>query len=325
MALVIATLIVGGCVGAQRYESLRQQRLGLEVVSESDPIHVPLWVPLGLVEHKSRFACQWDGEGPLAPLRRSEDLDEVVAGVSSDEERARRLMHWTRAQFQPGRPSPYPPPDAMKTLAEIRAGRTGGFCAQYAFVLVQALQSFGQPARVVTIDEHEVVETWLADQRRWTMLDPLFELQVLDESGRSLSAIEIRRARVAGRSVSLLRGNRLGEPFRRYAARYDHIALWIRNAFVSAPENYSDFARYRVWLVRSNEVSPSPESLSTTHYEGLYGPPHDFPVSGTELLTSTIRSRSETRPLIPDSRHATAHVPHRSFGKSPTDSPRRVG
>jgi hypothetical protein len=186
-------------------------------------------------------------------------------------------LHWTRAQFEPGRPDPYPPPDATKTLAEIRAKRTGGFCAQYAFVLVQALQSFGMPARVVTIDSHEVVETWLADQRRWTMLDPLFDLQVIDQGGRSLSAIEIRNARHAGATLAVTAGDRLAESLPRYVARYDRIALWIRNAFVSAPENFTDFDRYRVWLVGSDEVSPSPESLSTTHPEGLYARPATSP------------------------------------------------
>jgi len=210
-------------------------------------------------------------------FRQAENLDAVVGAAASDEERARKLMHWTRAQFEPGRPDPYPPPDAMTTLSEIRAGRTGGFCAQYAFVLVQALQSFGKPARVVTIKEHEVVETWLADQARWTMLDPLFDLQVVDQRGRSLSAIEIRSARHAGETLGVTTGARLDESLRRYAARYDRIALWIRNAFVSAPAKFTDFDRYRVWLVGSDELSPSPESLSTTHPEGLYGPPLDFP------------------------------------------------
>ena len=275
--VVVATIIVAGCIGVFRYQSLRAQRLGLEVGSPSDPIHVPLWVPRAQVRHKTRFACLWDGQAPLASFRRSENLDEVVRGAGSDEERARKLLHWTRAQFEPGRPDPYPPPDAMTTLSEIRAGRTGGFCAQYAFVLVQALQSFGKPARVVTIEEHEVVETWLADQARWIMLDPLFDLQVIDRDGRSLSAIEIRNARQAGERLAVTAGARLGESLRSYAARYDRIGLWIRNAFVSEPENFTDFDRYRVWLVSGNERSPSPESLSTTHHEGLYGPPNDFP------------------------------------------------
>jgi len=275
--LLVATIIVAGCVGVYRYKSLRRRQMGLEVNSPSDPIHVPLWVPPAQVRHKTRFACLWDGQAPLARFRQSENLDAVVGDAASDEERARKLLHWTRAQFEPGRPDPYPPPDAMTTLSEIRAGRTGGFCAQYAFVLVQALQSFGRPARVVTIENHEVVETWLADQARWTMLDPLFDLQVIDQDGRSLSAIEIRNARHAGATLAVTAGDRLAEPLRRYVARYDRIALWIRNAFVSAPVNFTDFDRYRVWLVRSNELSPSPESLSTTHPEGLYGSPNDFP------------------------------------------------
>ncbi len=274
---VVATVIVSGYIGIQWDKSLRRHRMGLELSSPSDPIHVPLWVPRSKVRHKTRFACLWDGQAPLARFRQAENLDAIVLGAASDEERARKLLHWTRAQFEPGRPDPYPPPDAMKTLSEIRAGRTGGFCAQYAFVLVQALQSFGKPARVVTIENHEVVETWLVDQARWTMLDPLFDLQVTDPSGRSLSAIEIRNARHAGAALAVTAGGRLPEPLRKYVARYDRIALWIRNAFVSAPVNFTDFDRYRVWLVHSNEVSPTPESLSTTHPEGLYGAPNDFP------------------------------------------------
>jgi transglutaminase superfamily protein len=275
--LILATIIVSGYIGVQWDKALRRQPMGSEGRSPFDPIHVPLWLPTSQVLHRTRFACVWDGQAPLARFRQAESLDAVVAGAASDEERARKLLHWTREQFEPGRPDPYPPPDAMKTLSEIRAGRTGGFCAQYAFVLVQALQSFGKPSRVVTIVNHEVVETWLQDQGRWTMLDPLFELQVFDSSGRSLSAIEIRNGRNSGATLAITAENRLTEPLRQYVARYDRIALWIRNAFVSAPMNFADFDRYRVWLVRANEVSPTPESLSTTHPEGLYGPPNDFP------------------------------------------------
>jgi len=296
-SLILAAIIVSGCIGVRWAKALPRQPVGLEGESPSDPIHVPLWLPPSQVHHRTRFHCVWDGPAPLARFRQEERLDAVVEGAASDEERARRLMHWTRAQFEPGRPDPYPPPDAMKTLSEIRAGRTGGFCAQYAFVLVQALQSFGKPSRVVTIVNHEVVETWLEDQKRWTMLDPLFELQVLDKSGRSLSAIEIRNGRNSGASLAIAAGNRLTEPLREYAARYDRIALWIRNAFVSAPMNFTDFDRYRVWLVHRNEVSPTPESLSTTHPEGLYSAPSDFPQDGAPTAahrfpTSSWKERS---------------------------------
>ena len=296
---ILATILVSGYIGAQWDKALRREPVGLEENSPSDPINVPLWLPRSRVKHRSRFACLWDGPAPLLRFRQAENLDAVVRGATSDEELARKLLHWTRAQFEPGRPDPYPPPDAMKTLAEIRAGRTGGFCAQYAFVLVQALQSFGKPARVVTVLKHEVVETWLEDQARWTMLDPLFELQVLDSSGRSLSAIEIRNGSHAGTRLMITSSNRLTEPLRRYVARYDRIALWIRNAFVSAPMNFTDFDRYRVWLVASGEVSPIPESLSTAHPEGLYGAPNGFPhddgrlqaLSGMGTMTSKSASK----------------------------------
>lgn len=277
MAVIVtaaAVAFVAGWSGVRRYATPRPGEASLE---DQDPIHVPLWLPRTAVRHKSRFACMWDGSIPLAPFRAAENLDRAVGRVASDEERARKLLHWTRDQFDPGRPDPYPPPDATTTLVEIRSGRTGGFCAQYAFVLVQALQSFGMPARVVTIEDHEVVEAWLADQGRWTMLDPMFETQVFDERGVSLSAIEIRRAWHAGSRISLSPGERLDESVHRYAARYDRIALWIRNAFVSAPVNFSDFDRYRVWLVAAGERSPNAESLSTTHPEGLYARPADFP------------------------------------------------
>jgi hypothetical protein len=284
---VATASFVGGWTGAYRFESLRAERMGSKTDPPSNLLDVPLWLPETAVRHKTRFSCLWDGQASLAAFRRQEKLDAVVGHVASDEERARKLPHWTRAQFEPGRPDPYPPPDAMTTLAEIRAGRTGGFCAQYAFVLVQALQSFGMPARVITIDRHEVVETWLADTARWTMLDPFYELQVVDERGVSVSAIEIRRGRQAGAPLAVTPGGRLDQPLAQYLGRYDRIAVWIRNAFVSAPVNFADFDRYRVWLVPTGEFAPSSESLSTTHFEGLYGRPADFPyaahASGSSL------------------------------------------
>ncbi|HJQ99776.1 MAG TPA: transglutaminase-like domain-containing protein [Candidatus Polarisedimenticolaceae bacterium] len=280
VAIVAAAILVASVIGVQRFRTLRAERVNVDATAQPPPLRVPLWLPPDAVRHHGRFAFLWDGPEPLAGFRQAEKLDAVIAGARSDEEIARKLMHWTRAQFEPGKPSPYPPPDATTTLSEIRNGRTGGFCAQYSFVLVQALQSFGRPARLVTIDGHEVVETWLPDQARWTMLDPLFDLQVLDRSSRSLSAIEIREAQDAGNPLAISEGNRLDGTPAAYLARYALIAIWTRNAFTSAPVNFTDFDRYRVWLVGTKDPGSSgasPESLRTTHAEDLYGPPSDFP------------------------------------------------
>ena len=96
------------------------------------PIRVPLWANPGKVGHASRFAWTWEDPAVLTPYSEAEGLDDVVAGAGSDEERARRLVTWARRQFEPGRPDPYPPPDAERKLAQIRGGITQGFCAQSA-------------------------------------------------------------------------------------------------------------------------------------------------------------------------------------------------
>ena len=285
IVIVLAAIVVSGSIGTVRYFGLRRQREAQGTTPIGDKIHVPRWLQPSAVRHHARFASLWDGPDPLERLRRVERLDAVVAGAASDEDRARRLLHWTRSLFQPGTPHPYPPPDALTTLSEIRAGHTGGFCAQYSFVLVQALQSFGRPARLVTLAGHEVVETWLLDQSRWTMLDPLFDVQIVDAAGRSLSAIEIREARHARAAVAATEGHRLTEPLPHYLARYERIGIWIRNAFTSAPVNFADFDRYRVWILPDDERSLPSDSLRTTHPEDLYGPPRDFPGSAAPVVS----------------------------------------
>ena len=278
--VVAVAVVIAAGIGIWRFQSMRAERSPVEPAAKP-PIRVPLFVPADAVRHHGRFTFLWDGPAPLASFRQAEKLDAVIAGAGADEEAARKLMHWTRAQFEPGTPSPYPPPDATTTLNEIRSGRTGGFCAQYSFVLVQALQSEGRPARMVTIDGHEVVETWLRDQSRWTMLDPMFDLQVVDRSGRSLSAYEIRAAGAAGAGLALTPGHRLTEAPSVYFARYGTIAIWLRNAFTGAPVNFADFDRYRLWLVAAGEPSPKSESPSTSFPDEVYGPPHGFPVAGS--------------------------------------------
>jgi hypothetical protein len=234
------------------------------------PVLVQLFVDPDQVDHRSRLRFSFDSPDVLEPLRREEGLDAVVAGASSDEDASHRLMVWTRAQFKPGKPSPYPPPDARIILRDIRAGVTGGFCAQYCFVLVQALQSYGVPARLVTIRGHEVVETWLRDEHRWVIFDPLYELQVFNQAGRSLNALEIRRSVEHAEELRLSDGHRLTETDLEYIDRYRRFAVWIRNDLVSRPMNFQDFHRYRVWFEPDGDSWLASESLTTAFEEDLY-------------------------------------------------------
>src|SRR5262245_9115437 len=110
-------------------------------------IPAPLVIaPLGEAQDtRTDFPLQVEhwSEPRVAALRRQEGLDQVVAGATGEIDRFRRLMHWTRSQFPVGDPEPYPPANGVGLLAEIRSGRTGGFCGQYSYLLADALKSFG--------------------------------------------------------------------------------------------------------------------------------------------------------------------------------------
>ncbi len=238
---------------------------------ENEPLMtVHLFADPAGVRHFSRFRFVYENPAVLQGLRRQEGLDEVVAGARGDQETFRRLMGWVRDQWEPGRPDPYPPPEARIILRDIRQGVTGGFCAQYCFVLLQAISSFGAPARCVTVEGHEVIEAWLRDEKRWVMFDPLNNLQVIDNDGRSLSALEIWERSDDPSGLRITTGHRCTEEQSTYLDRYRHFAVWLRNDFVSQPMNFTDFDRYRVWFDPSGVGVVSPASLRTSFALDLY-------------------------------------------------------
>ena len=267
--MIVAAVAVFGGLGLSR---LTKPVEGIGPSSAEPPVTVHLFVPPEEVDHGSRFHFSFDPPEVLVPLRMGEGLDGVVAGSATYEEAWRRLMDWTAEQWEQGVPDPYPPPDATVVLRDIRSGFTGGFCAQYCVVLVQAIQSMGAPARYVTIEGHEVVEAWLADEQRWVTFDPTYRLQIFDSTGRSLNALEIRRLVEEGASgtMELSAGHRLPEAVEQYLDRYRDFAVWIRNDLVSRPMNFSDFDRYRVWLAPNELLQTPSASLITTVEEDLY-------------------------------------------------------
>lgn len=264
--LIVALAVVAfGVAGAIRVLGQRTPR-----VEPQPPVRVSLFVEPSAVDHVSRFRFTFDPPEVLAELRQQERLDDRVAGAASDREAFRRLMEWTGDQWQLGTPNPYPPPDARIILRDIRSGFTSGFCAQYCFVLCQAIQSFGIPARMVTITGHEVVEAWLRDERRWVLLDPTYRAQVVDAGGRPLDVFEIRRGVEQGAALAVTAGHRLPETEAAYLARYRRFAVWLRNDLVSRPMNFTDFPRYLVWFDPPDEAGRAPGSLVTSYAEDLY-------------------------------------------------------
>lgn len=234
-------------------------------------IRVPLFVDPSRVRPTPRFRFSFDPPEALAPLRASEKLDGVLADAADDLTRVTRLMRWSRAQWEPGIPSPYPPIDAMAILADIRRGFTGGFCAQYNYVLVQALQSFGIPARYVSVVDHEVAEAFLPDRHRWICIDPLNDTLYRDDRGEPLSVLEIHRRVLAGQPVTLDQGHRVKEPAS-HLQLFRTFAVWLKNDHITSPINFTDLERYKVYFLDSGDATSPPAGggLWTSEPADLY-------------------------------------------------------
>jgi hypothetical protein len=181
------------------------------------------------------------------------------------------LMKWVRAQWSPGRPDPYPPINAIIILDKIRKGETGGFCAQYCFVLVQCLQSLGYKARYVTVKEHEVTEVWSPGFSKWIMLDPLYELYI-SQGITPLSVLDIHNMIIRDEHNLEVHAKKDPGDLRKYLSRYKKFAVWEKNDHVSSPINFFDIERYKIcFLDNPNERMDVPkENLYTFFPEDLY-------------------------------------------------------
>jgi hypothetical protein len=237
----------------------------------SDPIEVHPFIPPEQVHYQTRFNFTFDNEEILRPLRKREKLDQVIAGSRTDMEVFLRLMKWVRAQWSPGRPDPYPPINAIIILDKIRKGETGGFCAQYCFVLVQCLQSLGYKARYVTLTSHEVTEVWSPGFEKWIMLDPLYDLYI-SKGGTPLSVYQIHTMILRGEYDLEVHAQKFTGDLREYLSRYEKFAVWVKNNHVSSPINFADIERYKIYFLDdpSDRIHIPVQSLYTIYSEGLY-------------------------------------------------------
>jgi Transglutaminase-like superfamily len=180
-------------------------------------------------------------------LAAREGLAAVVAGAATEFEAVLRVKEWVAAQFPHTNPDPYPPWDALVILDAIRAGLTGGFCAQYSQVMLQALAALGFPARYVEVGlatnpyAHFPIEYWSNQFAKWVVLDADFNLH-FQRNGVPLSALEVHDALVTGTqaAVTVVQGAyRTGHPspadwplrtkelyyYLRYHLKADHVSV----------------------------------------------------------------------------------------------------
>lgn len=124
----------------------------------------------------------------IQEFRKKYKLDEVVKDAKTEFEKMLKLKTWVASQWNWHLLKP--DKDLMdwnadKILTPDASGEKGGFCANYAIVLMQALQSFGFPARFVIMNYsvwggHEVVEAWSNDFGKWIMLDANYDTYFAD-------------------------------------------------------------------------------------------------------------------------------------------------
>ena len=117
-----------------------------------------------------------DVENPYHPrlqlLRQREQLDKVLAPGATELDKVRLLLGWTHRQLRPSSKFYYPPWDAVEILDLARKYGNGGFCAQYAIVMLQACLSVGLHARYIDLPGHFMLAVWLDDLEKWAAMDP---------------------------------------------------------------------------------------------------------------------------------------------------------
>ncbi len=218
---------------------------------------------------RSRFAFRYDTPVQLQELFVRENLDQLTADTQW--ETVLNVLGWTRDQFPPGTPGEYPSQNALTLLKIIRSGEEKGFCAQYCYILAQALQSMGFYARHVSLSNHEVDEVWLPEEGKWVCLDPLYQAYFTDDQNTPLSCYEVS---AAGGNVKIV------SPIFSYEdadllKEFTQLEFWLNNDLFTHPVNLYDLGKYRVHVVsKVEDIENVPAgALFTVYPEELYEAP----------------------------------------------------
>lgn len=146
-------------------------------------------------------------EDRLTTLRDAEDYKNIKAQGQFD--LFLRLCDWVNRQWPRSVPDLYPLCNAIDILHDIRTGKTGGFCGQYAYVLADVLKSLGFfSVRYVELwsrgkESHFVIEVWSDQFEKWVILDPDHNLYY-ELKGKNIpaNAYDIHSALFSGPPVS---------------------------------------------------------------------------------------------------------------------------
>lgn len=309
---VALTALLAAC-GPSRQDA--SPAVVLESLREPAPLETDF--PLH-VEH-------WSERKP-ALLRKQENLDQVVADAADELDQFLRLMTWTRAQWPLGTPDPYPLCNGVDILTDIRAGRTGGFCGQYSYLLADALKSFGHySVRYVELESaagesHFAVEAWSNQWNKWVLLDPTYDAHYLDATGRPLSALELHEAWVGGRKAEVRAvereapkdGRRIGDLPERGLDLFERFAVSLRSdlAHLDLPLTMAD--RERMFLRHDDGRGAAFRhlkfALGSSRREDLYPAVAQVFHRVVKLEDRRVTLRLETRGTLPHFREYQVRI-----------------
>ena len=245
------------------------------------------------IEGRFNFIFEDFDHPELTAFAERERMDVLKERAGGDEIRLFHLLNnWARDQFPFGTPDPYPPIHPSRLLEEIRSGRTGGFCAQYCYILEFALQALGYPAREVAVEGHVVVEAWSNSLGKWIVLDPTYRASYRRED-LLLNAREIRALLHEGKEGEVAAEGSFGSLGPEGAvARFAKYSVSIKSDHLSRPIEFAEIGAYRLKLIDEQSIDDVADlgsaSLFTTRPGDLY-----FDVNSVDIASIALSEKGE--------------------------------
>ena len=164
------------------------------------------------------FTIYYHNDTRLVQLEETWGLREI-AGEGDCLSQVLNLMHWLRSHTRKVSRGRFKGNLNAAEILEYAYGnkRDGLNCKLYSIALGEMLIALGFDAKVLFCypaedknENHVVVRVYLWDEARWIMLDPSFDLYVMDEAGRILDAPELRKKLAERAPLRLNEGNVYG-------------------------------------------------------------------------------------------------------------------
>jgi hypothetical protein len=222
-------------------------------------------------------------EAKLQQLRQSENFKDIR--FSDQLDLFLKLCDWTHRQWPTSVPDPYPLSNAVDILADIRSGKTGGFCGQYAYVLADVLKSMGYfSVRYVELwsargESHFVVEAWSDQFGKWMVLDPGENVYyAFQGSDLPASALEVRETlRRSGPIVARSAGTPRSDRGKHKMHLYANFAASTRSDLMRLAKPLTIRDRFEMFLFFKDEnTDPGafngriPYTHTTSRVEDIY-------------------------------------------------------